>query len=349
MIKKTHKILVTGGSGFIGSNFIYNYLSNSKGSIVNFDSLTYAGSGNNLERLTDEPRYHFVKGSICDAKKLTNLFGKFQFDSVINFAAESHVDRSIEGPKVFMETNIIGTFNLLDTIRTIWDSNKNFNNENFRFVHVSTDEVFGSLGPEDDPFNENSNYKPNSPYSASKASSDHIVRSYFKTYNFPVVITNCSNNFGPYQFPEKLIPLTIYNALNKKPIPIYGDGLQVRDWLYVKDHCDALNKVLQLAGPGHTYNIGGNNEKTNIDVVKSICNHLDEIMPNDKFSHCELIEFVKDRPGHDKRYSVDSSKIQKELNWKPYETFETGIKKTIKWYLDNQNWMNNIIRDKSHA
>ena len=247
MIKKTHNILVTGGSGFIGSNFIYNYLSNSKGSIVNMDSLTYAGSGNNLERLSDEPRYHFVKGSICDVDKLKNLFSKFQFDSIINFAAESHVDRSIEGPKVFMETNIIGTFNLLDTIKNIRDSNKNFRSKNFRFVHVSTDEVFGSLGPEDDPFNENSNYKPNSPYSASKASSDHIVRSYFKTYNFPVVITNCSNNFGPYQFPEKLIPLTIYNALNKKPIPIYGDGLQVRDWLYVKDHCVALNKVLQFS------------------------------------------------------------------------------------------------------
>jgi len=344
MRSKHNTILVTGGSGFIGSNFIYNYLSNHKGSIVNLDALTYAGTGGNLDSLSEETRYKFIHGSINDLSLLKKIFSKYKFDAVIHFAAESHVDRSIDGPKIFMETNILGTFYLLEAVRKYWNSLNKRYQDNFKFIHVSTDEVFGSLDFNAKSFFEESNYRPNSPYSASKASSDHIVRSYFKTFGLPAIITNCSNNYGPYQFPEKLIPLILFNALNNKPLPIYGDGLHIRDWLYVEDHCKALVDILLKASPGSTYNIGGNNEQTNIDVVKSICGHLDTLKPRRVGKYSELISYVADRPGHDKRYSIDASKIQKELGWSPKETFGSGISKTIKWYLNNQSWVKRIMR-----
>ena len=336
-------ILVTGGSGFIGSNFILNYISKHNGSVVNLDALTYAGIGGNLNSLTNESRYKFIHGSITDIDLLSKIFSEYKFDAVINFAAESHVDRSIDGPKVFMETNIMGTFYLLEEAKKYWNTLEGKYRDSFRFLHVSTDEVYGSLGHDEAPFNEQSNYKPNSPYSASKASSDHIVRSYYKTFGMPVVITNCSNNYGPYQFPEKLIPLVLFNALNNKSLPIYGNGLQVRDWLYVKDHCEALIDVLFKAMPGAYYNIGGYNEKTNIEVVESICEILDKLKPRNIGKYNSLITYVTDRPGHDTRYSIDALKIEQELGWMPRESFSSGILKTVKWYINNLDWVEKIM------
>ena len=342
MHSNNSKVLVTGGSGFIGSNFIYDYLDSCDGSIVNLDLITYAGSGNNLDLLSKESRYNFVKGSICDRELLEEIFRRYRINSIVNFAAESHVDRSIEGPKVFVDTNILGTFTLIEAAKKYWESLGKSERNFFRLIHVSTDEVYGSLSHDQESFSENSTYKPNSPYAASKASSDHLVRSYFKTYGFPAIITNCSNNYGPYQFPEKLIPLVIFNALNNKLIPIYGDGLQIRDWLYVKDHCRALHTILSKAKPGSTYNIGGDNEMTNIDLVKIICNHLNRLVPNKNYY--KLITHVDDRLGHDTRYSVNASKIKKELGWYPQESFDMGILKTIKWYLNNIPWTEKLMR-----
>jgi dTDP-glucose 4,6-dehydratase len=333
------KILITGGSGFIGSNYIHQELANSDNTILNLDKLTYAGNKDNLISLSKNSRYQFMKGDICDYKLVSNLIKEFDPDSIVHFAAESHVDRSIESPLEFVRTNILGTTTLLDSALKFsnWK-----NNNKFRFLHISTDEVFGTLG-KDGLFTEDTPYKPSSPYSASKASSDHLVRSWFNTFSFPILITNCSNNYGPYQFPEKLIPLMIANCLDEKPLPIYGAGENIRDWLYVKDHCNAIKTVLKSGTIGETYNIGGNNEIKNIDIVKLICSILDKLKPlasGKSYSH--LITFVKDRPGHDFRYAIDSTKIKRYLNWEPNETFETGIRNTIKWYLDNEIWWRKI-------
>jgi dTDP-glucose 4,6-dehydratase len=338
-------ILITGGAGFIGGNFVLDWLNNQNNeNLINIDKLTYAG---NLETLTDiknDSRYHFFQGDIGDKSLITKVFNDLKPRAVINFAAESHVDRSIHGPSEFIKTNIVGTFNLLECARSYWNELPEPQKSSFRFLHVSTDEVYGSLGPNDPPFTENHPYEPNSPYSASKAASDHLIRAWFHTYGFPVLTTNCSNNYGPYHFPEKLIPLCILNALNGKPLPIYGDGQQVRDWLYVKDHCTAIRTVLQKGTLGETYNIGGWNEKANIEVVKQICSILDELRPkNDGKSYAEQITYVKDRPGHDRRYAIDASKIERELGWKPVETFESGIRKTIQWYLDNPKWVEGVV------
>ena len=308
------------------------------------DALTYAGNLTTLQSVQDNPKYQFNKASINNQEFITQLLQEHQPGAIINFAAESHVDRSIHGPAEFIQTNIVGTFNLLECARSYWNELPEPQKSTFRFLHVSTDEVYGSLGPDDAPFTEKHPYEPNSPYSASKAASDHLVRAWFHTYGFPVLTTNCSNNYGPYHFPEKLIPLCILNALNGKPLPIYGDGQQVRDWLYVKDHCAAIRKVLEKGTLGETYNIGGWNEKANIDVVKQICIILDELRPrNDGRSYAEQITFVKDRPGHDRRYAIDASKIERELGWKPAETFETGIRKTVQWYLDNPKWVEGVV------
>jgi len=338
-------IIVTGGAGFIGSNFILDWFKNySNETIINLDALTYAGNLSNLELVQDLPDYKFVQGSIADKELVSKLILEFQPRAIINFAAESHVDRSIHGPGEFIQTNINGTFYLLECARAYWSGLEGDQKSSFRFLHVSTDEVYGSLGPNDPPFTEKNAYEPNSPYSASKAASDHLVRAWFHTYGFPVLTTNCSNNYGPYHFPEKLIPLCILNALNGKPLPIYGDGQQIRDWLFVKDHCSAIRTVLENGTIGETYNIGGWNEKANIDVVKQICAILDEVKPrSDQKSYSEQITFVKDRPGHDRRYAIDASKIEKELGWKPAETFETGIRKTVEWYLDNPKWVEGVI------
>ncbi len=332
-------LLVTGGSGFIGSNFIRYLLEDTdfKGRIINLDKLTYAGNPENLEGLNDKypGRYIFIKADICSMDAIEPVFRDYKIDTVCHFAAESHVDRSIVGPSDFIQTNIIGTFNLLECARKYRDNLKLFH-------HVSTDEVFGSLGQEG-LFTETTPYKPNSPYSASKASSDHLVRAYFKTYNLPVTISNCSNNYGPYQFPEKLIPLIILNALSEIQLPVYGDGKNVRDWLYVKDHCSAIKMVMDKGKRGETYNIGGNNEMENIRIVELICDYLDKNeRPKNHKSRRKLITFVKDRPGHDRRYAIDSSKIQRELGWHPSESFETGLEKTIRWYLDNRGWIDRV-------
>ena len=331
------KIIVTGGCGFIGSNFIINELKKTKNKILNLDLLTYAGNIKNLKTINNHENYSFVKGNIADYECVRSIFNNFAADILINFAAESHVDRSIDRPNDFINTNVIGTLNLLQCSR------KNFKkNRNFKFLHVSTDEVYGSLG-KNGLFTENSPYLPSSPYSASKASSDHLVRAWGETYDLPFLITNCSNNYGPFQFPEKLIPLIIANCIDNKPLPIYGDGNNIRDWLYVSDHCSALSEVLKKGQIGETYNIGGNNEMTNIDIVTKICKILDQLRPRQNgSSYTELITFVEDRPGHDFRYAIDSSKIQNKLNWEPKETFETGILKTIKWYLDNEDWWRHI-------
>jgi dTDP-glucose 4,6-dehydratase len=338
-------IFVTGGAGFIGGNFVLDWLDPESGSsLINIDSLTYAGNLSTLQTVQDNPQYQFVKASIGDQARITQLLNEHQPSAIINFAAESHVDRSIHGPAEFIQTNIVGTFNLLECARSYWSELPEPQKSAFRFLHVSTDEVYGSLGPNDPPFTETHPYEPNSPYSASKAASDHLVRAWFHTYGFPVLTTNCSNNYGPYHFPEKLIPLCILNALNGKPLPIYGDGQQVRDWLYVKDHCAAIRTVLEKGTLGETYNIGGWNEKANIEVVKQICAILDALQPRpDGKSYTEQITFVKDRPGHDRRYAIDASKIERELGWKPAETFETGIRKTVAWYLANTPWVEGVV------
>ena len=336
-------ILVTGGAGFIGSNFVLDWIASETASVVNLDKLTYAGNLQNLESITGNPRHIFVRGDIGDADLIGKLLAEHQPRAIVNFAAESHVDRSIHGPGEFIQTNIVGTFHLLEATRAYWGSLNEEDKKNFRFLHVSTDEVYGSLKPEDPAFNETNTYEPNSPYSASKAASDHLVRAYHHTYGLPVLTTNCSNNYGPYHFPEKLIPLVIHNALAGKPLPIYGDGQQVRDWLYVRDHCSAIRRVLEAGRVGETYNVGGWNEKPNLDVVHTLCAILDELSPRaDAKLYAEQITYVTDRLGHDRRYAIDATKINRELGWKPAETFETGIRKTVQWYLDNQQWVKNV-------
>ena len=336
-------ILVTGGAGFIGSNFVLDWIELGKDSVINLDKLTYAGNLQNLDSLEGNPRHTFVRGDIGDAELVARLLAEHQPRAIVNFAAESHVDRSIHGPAEFIQTNIVGTFNLLEATRAYWNGLDDVAKKAFRFLHVSTDEVYGSLAPKDPAFTETKQYEPNSPYSASKAASDHLVRAYLHTYGLPVLTTNCSNNYGPYHFPEKLIPLVIHNALAGKPLPIYGDGQQVRDWLYVKDHTSAIRRVLEAGGVGETYNVGGWNEKPNLDVVHTLCAILDELSPRaDGKSYKEQITYVTDRPGHDRRYAIDASKISNELGWKPAETFETGIRKTVQWYLDNPDWVRNV-------
>jgi dTDP-glucose 4,6-dehydratase len=338
-------ILVTGGAGFIGGNFVLNWLSDSGAEgIVNLDKLTYAGNLATLDSLKNDARHVFVHGDIGDTELVSALLKQYRPRAIINFAAESHVDRSIHGPAEFVQTNILGTFNLLECAREYWNGLAGSEKEQFRFHHVSTDEVYGTLSLTDPAFTELNSYEPNSPYSASKAASDHLVRAWFHTYGLPVVTTNCSNNYGPYHFPEKLIPLVILNALNGKPLPIYGDGQQIRDWLYVGDHCSAICEVLAKGRLGETYNIGGWNEKANIDVVKTICQILDGLKPrSDGKSYAEQITFVTDRPGHDRRYAIDASKIERELGWRPAETFDTGIRKTVQWYLDNPVWVEGVV------
>ena len=333
-------ILVTGGAGFIGANFVLDWLAQSDEPVVNLDLLTYAGNLNNLASLAGDARHIFVHGDIADSTLLADLLIRYQLRAVINFAAESHVDRSIHGPEDFIQTNIVGTFRLLEAVRSYWNNLKAEAAQNFRFLHVSTDEVYGSLTKNEAAFAETRRYEPNSPYSASKAASDHLVRAYHHTYGLPVLTTNCSNNYGPYHFPEKLIPLMIVNALSGKPLPVYGDGQQIRDWLYVKDHCSAIRRVLQAGQIGEVYNVGGWNEKANISIVETICTILDELSPKaDNSSYREQITYVTDRPGHDRRYAIDASKIERELGWKPAETFETGIRKTVQWYLEHQSWV----------
>ena len=336
-------ILVTGGAGFIGANFILDWLRESDEPVLNLDKLTYAGNLENLAELAGDPRYAFVHGDFGDRALVDGLLAKHQPRAVINFAAESHVDRSIHGPGEFIQTNIVGTFTLLESVRAYFASMGDAQKAAFRFLHVSTDEVYGSLTATDPAFSESNRYEPNSPYSASKAASDHLVRAYHHTYGLPVLTTNCSNNYGPYQFPEKLIPLIIANALAGKPLPIYGDGQQVRDWLYVTDHCSAIRCVLAGGRPGETYNIGGNNEKPNLDIVHAVCDLLDQRRPRaDGQPYRQQITYVTDRPGHDRRYAIDASKIERELGWRPAETFASGIVKTVDWYLDHQQWISNV-------
>ena len=357
-------ILVTGGAGFIGSNFVLDWLAEHDESVVSLDKLTYAGNLENLASIKDDPRHIFVRGDIGDTELVARLLKQYRPRAILNFAAESHVDRSIHGPEDFIQTNIVGTFHLLEAVRAYWQNlpsppsprpspagrgsshgagGEGVIRDNFRFLHVSTDEVYGSLAKDDPAFSEAHRYEPNSPYSASKAASDHLVRAYHHTYGLPVLTTNCSNNYGPYHFPEKLIPLMIVNALAGKPLPVYGDGQQIRDWLYVKDHCAAIRCVLAKGKLGEVYNIGGWNEKANLDIVHTVCALLDELHPRaDGKSYREQIAFVADRPGHDRRYAIDARKIERELGWKPAETFETGIRKTVQWYLDNRDWVNNV-------
>jgi dTDP-glucose 4,6-dehydratase len=358
-------ILVTGGAGFIGSNFVLDWLCESDDPVINLDKLTYAGNLENLASLQGDTRHTFIRGDIGDADLVTRLLKEHRPRAIVNFAAESHVDRSIHGPEDFIQTNIVGTFRLLEAVRVYWNGQDNETKQNFRFLHVSTDEVYGSLDKGEPGFSESRRYEPNSPYSASKAAGDHLVRAYHHTYGLPVLTTNCSNNYGPYHFPEKLIPLMIVNALAGKPLPVYGDGQQVRDWLYVKDHCSAIRRVLETGRVGEVYNIGGCNEKPNIEIVHTICALLDELHPLNSGSskwkvdsgkdssplpthdsplstYSSLIVHVADRPGHDRRYAIDASKIEQELGWKPAETFETGIRKTVQWYLDNQSWVSNV-------
>lgn len=336
-------ILVTGGAGFIGANFILDWLRECDEPVLNLDKLTYAGNPQNLAELIGDPRYAFVHGDIGDPMLVQGLLLKHRPRAVINFAAESHVDRSIHGPEQFIQTNVVGTFKLLESVRILFSALSATEQEAFRFLHVSTDEVYGSLSASDPAFREVNRYQPNSPYSASKAASDHLVRAYHHTYGLPVLTTNCSNNYGPYQFPEKLIPLMIVNALAGKPLPIYGDGLQIRDWLYVIDHCSAIRCVLAGGRTGDIYNVGGWNESTNLAIVHAICSLLDELRPRtDGKSYSEQIAYVADRPGHDRRYAIDAGKIESELGWRPRETFATGIRKTVRWYLDNQEWVANV-------
>jgi dTDP-glucose 4,6-dehydratase len=336
-------VCVTGGAGFIGSNFVLDWLVENDEPILNLDKLTYAGNLENLKSLEGDPRHIFVKCDIGDADQVASLLSLHRPRAIINFAAESHVDRSIHGPAEFIQTNVVGTFNLLEAVRAHWNELQGDEKRAFRFLHVSTDEVYGSLSKDAPAFREDNTYQPNSPYSASKAASDHLVRAYHHTYGLPVLTTNCSNNYGPYHFPEKLIPLCIQNALSGKPLPVYGDGQQIRDWLYVKDHCSAIRTVLQAGVLGETYNVGGWNEKTNLDVVHTLCAVLDRLQPRtDGGSYAKQVTFVKDRPGHDQRYAIDASKLERELGWKPVETFETGIVKTVQWYLANQVWAERV-------
>ncbi|MFB9136400.1 dTDP-glucose 4,6-dehydratase [Vibrio olivae] len=360
------KILVTGGAGFIGSAVIRHIIKNTSDSVINVDKLTYAGNLESLSEVSSDERYCFEQVDICDKKALEKVFSTHQPDAVMHLAAESHVDRSIDGPAAFIETNIVGTYTLLEVARGYWNQLDQVGKAAFRFHHISTDEVYGDLEGTDDLFTENTSYEPSSPYSASKASSDHLVRAWLRTYGLPTIVTNCSNNYGPYHFPEKLIPLMVLNALDGKPLPVYGDGMQIRDWLYVEDHARALYKVVTEGQVGETYNIGGHNEKANIDVVKTICAILDELVPsasNPNFAakghpeldsranpsiqqatgYASLITYVKDRPGHDVRYAIDAAKIEKELGWKPEETFDTGIRKTVEWYLRNENWWQRVL------
>jgi dTDP-glucose 4,6-dehydratase len=332
-------ILVTGGAGFIGANFVLDWIATTGEPVLNLDALTYAGNLESLKALDSDARHVFVKGDIGDRALLDRLLAEHKPRAIVHFAAESHVDRSIHGPGAFVQTNVNGTFTLLEAARGHWMQLQGAAKEAFRFHHVSTDEVYGSLKPTDEPFTETHPYEPNSPYSASKAASDHLVRAWHHTYGLPVVTTNCSNNYGPYHFPEKLIPLMIVNALAGKPLPVYGDGQQVRDWLYVKDHCAAIREVLARGKLGETYNVGGWNEKPNIEIVKTVCALLDELKPDPAGSYARLITYVTDRPGHDRRYAIDARKLERELGWKPAETFETGIRKTVRWYLDNTEWV----------
>ena len=336
-------IIVTGGAGFIGSNFVNAWLKLGLGKVVNLDKLTYAGNLANLVEIEHQPGHVFVHGDIGNRALVDALLKQYQPRAIVNFAAESHVDRSIHAPGEFIQTNIVGTFNLLEEVRAYWGGLSDADKANFRFLHVSTDEVYGSLSATDPAFKETNSYEPNSPYSASKAASDHLVRAYHHTYGLPVLTTNCSNNYGPYHFPEKLIPLVIHNALAGKPLPIYGNGQQIRDWLYVEDHCAAIRRVLKAGRVGEVYNVGGWNEKANIDVVKTLCRMLDSKKPRaDGKSYLDQITFVEDRAGHDQRYAIDASKLADELGWKPVETFETGIEKTVNWYLTHQDWVENV-------
>ena len=336
-------ILVTGGAGFIGSNFVIDWLAHHDEPVVNLDKLTYAGNLQNLTSLEGDSRHHFVRGDIGDGALVARLLAEHKVRAVLNFAAESHVDRSIEGPGAFIQTNIVGTFNLLEAVRAYWNGLDEQAKAGFRFLHVSTDEVYGTLESDAPAFTEQHRYEPNSPYSATKAASDHLVRAYHHTYGLPVLTTNCSNNYGPYHFPEKLIPLVIHNALAGKPLPIYGDGQQIRDWLYVTDHCSAIRRVLEDGRLAETYNVGGWNEKANIDVVRTLCAILDELQPRaDGASYATQMTFVKDRPGRDRRYAIDAGKLERELGWRPAETFDTGIRKTVEWYLANGAWVENV-------
>ncbi len=343
-------ILVTGGAGFIGSNFIRYMLKHEPGiRIINLDKLTYAGSLDNLKDLPDPERHTFVQGDICDAELVARLLREHRVDTIVHFAAESHVDRSILGPGAFVQTNIVGTFTLLEAARAFWLNEDGLGGASVRFHHVSTDEVYGTLGPDDPPFNENTPYAPRSPYAASKASGDHLVRAYFHTYGLPVTITNCSNNYGPYQFPEKLIPLMILNAQEGKPLPVYGDGMQIRDWLYVDDHSEAIRRVLRGGRPGETYTVGGDNQPPNIQIVRTICQILDELQPASPHTpHEKLITHVADRPGHDRRYDIDITKIHAELGWAPREKLESGLLKTVRWYLDNPGWVAAIRKQQEY-
>jgi dTDP-glucose 4,6-dehydratase len=336
-------VLVTGGAGFIGANFVLQWLAADAGRVVNLDKLTYAGNLANLASASGDARHVFVQGDIGDAALVTRLLAEHRPRAVVNFAAESHVDRSIHSAGEFVQTNVLGTFRLLEAVRQHWQGLPEGEKPGFRFLHVSTDEVYGSLGPADPAFTESHNYQPNSPYSASKAGSDHLVRAWHHTYGLPVLTTNCSNNYGPFQFPEKLIPLVILNALQGKPLPVYGDGQNVRDWLFVADHCSAIRAVLERGAPGEVYNIGGNCERANIEVVRAICRALDDFLPGSAHRpHDKLITFVTDRPGHDRRYAIDTAKIRREIGWEPSVTFEQGLRQTVRWYLDNNDWVKNV-------
>lgn len=336
-------IFVTGGAGFIGSNFVLQWISEESDPALNIDNLTYAGNLNNLRSVENNKRYQFERGDIVDRSFVSGLLQRFQPRAIVHFAAESHVDRSIHGPDDFVRTNVNGTFSLLEETRAYWSQLCEHDRSTFRFLHVSTDEVYGSLGPEDAAFSETTPYSPNSPYSASKAASDHLVRAYHHTYGLPTLTTNCSNNYGPHQFPEKLIPLMILNACAGKPLPVYGDGKNIRDWLYVGDHCRAIRAVLSHGRVGETYNIGGRSEKNNLEIIAAVCKLLDDMRPNDPaVPHNQLVTFVKDRPGHDRRYAMDTRKIERELNWHPLETFESGIQKTVRWYLEHEDWIRDV-------
>jgi dTDP-glucose 4,6-dehydratase len=338
----TKTILVTGGAGFIGSNFILQRVEKDNASIVNLDKLTYAGNLHNLDTIAANRRYEFVHGDIGDRSLVRRILQQYEPQAIVHFAAESHVDRSIRGPDDFIRTNVDGTFALLEEVRACWTALADEERNRFRFLHVSTDEVYGSLAPDDPAFCETTPYAPNSPYSASKAASDHLVRAYHHTYGLPTLTTNCSNNYGPFQFPEKLIPLMILNARDGRPLPVYGDGQNVRDWLYVEDHCEAIATVLAKGKPGETYNIGGWNEKRNLEIVETICDIVDEMTPRSGLSRRTLVTFVKDRPGHDRRYAMDARKIERELGWRPKETFDSGIRKTVRWYLENDEWVRDV-------